>query len=224
MLPILDCYTSLGLLCNHSANGKYFLAKRIFIKFVSFNFWCPSYNEIPWEREREKERERVCECNIEKEGCAKRERERERERDVQRVESFSWFYIPYQYFPSLSLKISHSHFLSILSHSLSLSLRSISFLSLSLSLAESEASIPDISSLYTKFSKLTANKLSAIKGFFTKKLFRTGPKRCRVCVWVCVWVRKGDNVNPLVIGRERKRDREERERLRDGNTKEDSLK
>ena len=45
-----------------------------------------------------------------------------------------------------------------------------------------------------------------------------------------MWVRKGDNVNPLVIGRERKRDWEERERerererLRDGNTKEDSLK
>ena len=33
-----------------------------------------------------------------------------------------------------------------------------------------------------------------------------------------MWVRKGDNVNPLVIGRERKRDWEERERERERET------
>ena len=154
--------------------------------------------------------------------CKERERKGEREGCAK-----SWELLLILYsIPIFSIALSQDLPLSLSLYPLSFAFSFSSFylLSLSLSLAESEASIPDISSLYTKFSKLTANKLSAIKGFFTKKLFRTGPKRCRVCVWVCVWVRKGDNVNPLVIGRERKRDREERERLRDGNTKEDSLK
>ena len=156
--------------------------------------------------------------------CKERERKGEREGCAK-----SWELLLILYsIPIFSIALSQDLPLSLSLYPLSFAFSFSSFyllsLSLSLSLAESEASIPDISSLYTKFSKLTANKLSAIKGFFTKKLFRTGPKRCRVCVWVGVWVRKGDNVNPLVIGRERKRDREERERLRDGNTKEDSLK